>query len=594
MSAPAKIITFYSYKGGTGRTMLLANVAWILASNGYRVLTVDWDLEAPGLHRYFTPFLIDKKLEASEGIIDMVTQFAVQAMTPLVDGTPRERDWYKSLADIRDYTLTLQWKFPGSGRVDFVPAGSQGPAYSTRVNSFNWQNFYDRLGGGAFLEAVRASMREDYDYVLIDSRTGVSDTAGVCTVHLPDELVVCFTLNNQSILGASAVAESVMAQRQDPDFRLLPVPTRVEDAEKHKLEYGRDAARARFGGMLEKWLSDPKEQESYWGSVEVPYKPYYAYEEILATFGDRPGQTNSLLAATERLTSYLTKGTVSRLAEFPDTERRRVLAEFERNPPAKTSDFKYDVFINYSKQDVELAQFLAEGLIRRGLRIFLDLSALHPGDKWVESIDQALAKSRHMLVILSGTLSQWQQAELGAFWTSQLQFPVERRLIPVLDRKVSVEELPPFLRQLVAIEVSSFKNLSQLIERIYLALTAPTGLGTHDDPQKGLWGGQAEAHGRILSAKVSPHPESPDLFHVHLNVRSAPFAVPLRGSVKFHLHPTFKKKSVREVKVRNGMASLKLIAWGAFTVGVEADDGRTRLELDLSTLEDAPEDFRKS
>jgi MinD-like ATPase involved in chromosome partitioning or flagellar assembly len=28
-----EIITFYSFKGGTGRSMALANVAWILASN---------------------------------------------------------------------------------------------------------------------------------------------------------------------------------------------------------------------------------------------------------------------------------------------------------------------------------------------------------------------------------------------------------------------------------------------------------------------------------------------------------------------------------------------------------------------------------
>ena len=27
-----RILTFYSYKGGTGRSMALANVAWILAS----------------------------------------------------------------------------------------------------------------------------------------------------------------------------------------------------------------------------------------------------------------------------------------------------------------------------------------------------------------------------------------------------------------------------------------------------------------------------------------------------------------------------------------------------------------------------------
>ena len=43
------IATFYSYKGGVGRTMAMANVAVLLAQRGLRVLAVDWDLEAPGL-----------------------------------------------------------------------------------------------------------------------------------------------------------------------------------------------------------------------------------------------------------------------------------------------------------------------------------------------------------------------------------------------------------------------------------------------------------------------------------------------------------------------------------------------------------------
>ena len=51
---PGQIITFYSYKGGTGRTMALANLGCLLARDeGFRVLMMDWDLEAPGLHRYF-------------------------------------------------------------------------------------------------------------------------------------------------------------------------------------------------------------------------------------------------------------------------------------------------------------------------------------------------------------------------------------------------------------------------------------------------------------------------------------------------------------------------------------------------------------
>jgi MinD-like ATPase involved in chromosome partitioning or flagellar assembly len=53
-----EITTFYSYKGGTGRSMALANVAYILATDtsydGKKVLMIDWDLEAPGLHRFFS------------------------------------------------------------------------------------------------------------------------------------------------------------------------------------------------------------------------------------------------------------------------------------------------------------------------------------------------------------------------------------------------------------------------------------------------------------------------------------------------------------------------------------------------------------
>jgi len=72
----AKFVTFYSFKGGSGRSMALANVAWILASSGRRVLTIDWDLEAPGLHRYFRPFLRDPELVATRGLIDLLWEYS--------------------------------------------------------------------------------------------------------------------------------------------------------------------------------------------------------------------------------------------------------------------------------------------------------------------------------------------------------------------------------------------------------------------------------------------------------------------------------------------------------------------------------------
>ena len=126
-----------------------------------------------------------------------------------------------------------------------MPAGRQGPAYSRKLAAFNWIDFYERLGGRRLLEAAKIQMRSIYDYVLIDSRTGVSDTSGICTVEMPDTLVVCFTLNDQSIRGAAAVAASVRDQRRaltaaaaataetpttpaEIPFRIFPIPTRVE------------------------------------------------------------------------------------------------------------------------------------------------------------------------------------------------------------------------------------------------------------------------------------------------------------------------------------------------------------------------------
>ena len=321
---PGKLFTFYSYKGGTGRSMTVANIAWILASNGKRVLVLDWDLEAPSLHRYFHPFLVDRDLSSTEGIIDFLMDFALEALTPSDAPMP---DWYLSYADIGKYAVSLDWQFPAGGTLDLVGAGKQGPSYRQQVNSFNWQTFYDRLGGGMFLEAAKERMKSDYDYVLVDSRTGIGDASGICTIQLPDVLVICFTLTHQSIEGAATVATAASEQRQHSQnaaLRVFPVPMRVEIAEKDMLERARSLARKKFDPFVVDLHTDP---EQYWKEVEFMYVPYYAYNEILPAFAERPSE-RSLLASSERLLWYLTNGEVSQSVPVSDSERELVLKQY--------------------------------------------------------------------------------------------------------------------------------------------------------------------------------------------------------------------------------------------------------------------------
>src|SRR4051794_9464667 len=115
---PGEIVTFYSYKGGTGRSMLLANVGWILASNGKRVLALEWDLEAPGLHRYFHPFLVDKDGTQTDGVIDFVIDYSMAALEPGEDG--KDDESLRDYANILRYASSLEWDFPDGGTLDFV------------------------------------------------------------------------------------------------------------------------------------------------------------------------------------------------------------------------------------------------------------------------------------------------------------------------------------------------------------------------------------------------------------------------------------------------------------------------------------------
>jgi hypothetical protein len=123
-------------------------------------------------------------------------------------------------------------------------------------------------------------------------------------------------------------------------------------------------------------------------------------------------------------------------------------------------------------------------------------------------------------------------------------------------------------------------------------LPAAAGDVWDTDPNKGKFGGSANANGRKLSAEIKPAASRRSAAcKIHISVSSTNAKEPLTGKVRFYLHPTFGRWKKYDVTVKNGVAEDDITSWGAFTIGVEADGGETRLELDLSDVRGGTEKF---
>jgi MinD-like ATPase involved in chromosome partitioning or flagellar assembly len=321
-----QIVTFYSYKGGVGRTSALANVAWILASSGCRVLVIDWDLEAPSLHRYFRPFLEDSTGVANPGLIDLLHERSIAAANKyaIVGQIPDPQ-----ALDVLAYVQSVNWTFPGSGYLDLMPGGRYDASYGTRVNTFEWDTFYEKLDGAAFFDQLRTHLRGEYDYVLIDSRTGSADSAGICTTRLPDLLVVCFDLNPHTMTTCGRIARSAIEQRPREPIRVFPVPMRVERAEKELLDRSFAEVERIFSPIMSE--RSPEVLRRYWQEVAFFYTPYYSFGEMLSVFGDAHRPPDSLLASAERLTAHLTNEQITSAPVISPEERRKILEQYKQS-----------------------------------------------------------------------------------------------------------------------------------------------------------------------------------------------------------------------------------------------------------------------
>jgi Mrp family chromosome partitioning ATPase len=173
---PARLV-FASLKGGVGRSTALSVVASHWAQQGRRVLTIDMDLEAPGLGN----MLLENAAVPEFGLLDYLVE---KNLGPLDD---------QFFADM----VGASWLGGGRGRVDVIPAiGQRSLANPENVLAKVARAYLpgDSEGDASFADHMRQMVDRfsdplRYDVILVDARAGMHETTATAVLALGAEVL---------------------------------------------------------------------------------------------------------------------------------------------------------------------------------------------------------------------------------------------------------------------------------------------------------------------------------------------------------------------------------------------------------------------
>lgn len=473
----SSIATFYSFKGGVGRSMTLANVAVLLARRGLRVLAVDWDLEAPGLERYFEYF---EMRPAPGGLLPLLLEASVdpEAVEP---GAYLSHVWEVDVKAQQPLYLLP------SGRKEHV-------SYAQKLEKLDWHDFFER-GGGEYLEKVRNKWRNDFDIVLIDSRTGLSDSGGICTILMPDILVAMFTPNQQSMFGVRDVIDAVQASRQRLAYdrmqlTVLPLPCRVStNSEMMLSQRWLDEFAEVFGRHLQDWVPKGISPRSVFERLRIPQVDWFGFGERLAVEEQGVGDPSSIGYVCDRIAELLA-------SQFANVEHVLGLQAREPPPPhprprahAPSGDgYLYDVYVSSAGGGIsrEWTSQCVRGLVEwseldegEPLEVFFDLTSILPVDARPDILEKALLRSKVLLAILTPAYftSDYCKHEWAVFEKKERQLGISPLIVPVMLR--GGFDFPEAVRERMWIDASktltprwnqNSAETSRLLDSIWMTL----------------------------------------------------------------------------------------------------------------------------
>lgn len=428
-----KIITFYSYKGGVGRTMALANIAVLLSQWGFKVLAIDWDLEAPGLHLYFRKL---SELDSEQGLVEFIQAYA----------TTRQAHW-------RDYLSTVQ--VPDALQpLTLLTAGRQDDSYERRMQTIKWDVLYAADSFGNFLEQIRDEWKAEFDFILIDSRTGISDIGGICTIQLPDELVLLLTANEQSLRGSLNVARKACEGRQRLGverslLRVLPIPTRFEG----RFEY--DVAQLwlsrfaqEFDALYADWRHSEVTPQDLLRFLRLPYVPKWSFDENLPVLDEGTKDPESISYAMETIAALLAQslGGTDVLVRNRDS-----YVEVARRGPANSISASGQkrpirIYYSYSREDEIFSRELDKHLTalrRQELIQRWDNRMWAPGETPERTFNAQIETADIILLLISADF-----LASDFTYSAEMKHAIERhargqaRVMPILLRPVDIQGTP--------------------------------------------------------------------------------------------------------------------------------------------------------
>jgi len=424
-----QVITFYSYKGGTGRSMALANAACLLTRDGHKVLMIDWDMEAPGLPKYFRPFLPSKN--HNHGLIDFI-EMADAALPPMEYDAEDELALKKVFEKTGDYLTPVLNSPDAKGKLFLLKSGDEhSENYPSQISHFDWEKFFYKIRG--FFKLLARYLAQEFDYVLIDSRTGHTDTGGICTMMMPEKLVLVFTPNQQSYDGIAKLARKATGYRRRSDdlrpLMIYPLPSRIDLGEEDLRQAFLEKYRDDFTALLQE-IYDVSEVnfDRYLNNIQIRHSSKFAYQERLAILEEKIWDKDSLSQVYRNFTDLLKSKEMFWRFPFKASE----------NPNA------VKVFIAYSRADRnfknELERHLAILKSTQKISIWSD-SDIQAGEIWDKSIRENLNNSDLILLLISPDFfnsDYIREIEINTAFKRMKQG--ECRILPIIIRPVAWQE----------------------------------------------------------------------------------------------------------------------------------------------------------